>query len=94
MAPKSAKIAGHASQVLRRDISSSAAHPVRPMADMARPTEIVAQKSHWQPRQDWRRTTMVRMPTTGGTSRAAARNQLSDAGSPRSSQPAATYAAE
>src|SRR3954466_13439774 len=34
------------------------------------------------------------MPTTGGTRRAVARNQLRATASPRRSQPAATYAAE
>ena len=42
----------------------------------------------------WRRVTMLTMPTTGGTSRAAARNQLSATGWPRSSQPVTTYALE
>ena len=53
--PKSANTAGHASHVPWPSISSSAAHPVRPSADIARPSAIVAQKSHWQPRHVWRR---------------------------------------
>ena len=49
--PKSAKTAGHASQVPWPSINSSAAQPVRPSADIARPSAIVDQNSHWQPRQ-------------------------------------------
>ena len=39
----------------RLNISSSAAQPVRPIADIVRPRAIVAQKSHWQPRHVCRR---------------------------------------
>ena len=87
MAPKSANTAGHASQVSRWDISSSAAHPVSPMADIARPSAIVAQNSHWQPRHVCRRRTMTLAAVSGGTSRATARKRLRVVGWSRSSQP-------
>ena len=94
MAPKSANTAGHARYSSRLRISSSVAHPVRPMADIARPTAMVAQNSHWHPRHVCRRRTMTHVPTMGGTSKAHARNQLSAHAVPRSCQPIRTYAVE
>ena len=76
-APNSANTAGQASQVLRANISSSAAHPVSPIADIASPRAIVAQNSHWHPLHACRRRTITIVPVIGGTSSAAARNQPS-----------------
>ena len=73
-APKSANTAGHASHASRAKISSSAAHPVRPIADIVRPSAIVAQNSHWQPLHVWRRRTITSAPVIGGMRSAAARN--------------------
>ena len=79
-APNSANTAGQASHVSRANISSSAAHPLNPIADIARPSAIVAQKSHWQPLHVCRRRTMTRAPVIGGTTSAAARNHPSTIG--------------
>ena len=63
--PNSANTAGHASQVTFPNISSSAAHPVSPIADIANPSAMVDQNSHWHPRQIWRRPTMTAAAVRG-----------------------------
>jgi len=50
------------------------------MADIANPSAMVAQNSHWHPAHACRRRTITIVPVIGGTRSATARNQLSAVG--------------